>query len=75
MVLLHIIDGGGVDLSHSVYHVVEREQLISKDEFKNITNGMYRVLAYDIKSNGILELGRTSPAISERIDIDGVGMS
>ncbi len=25
--------------------------------------------------NRILELGRTSPAISERIDIDGVDMS
>ncbi len=75
MVLLHIIDGGGVDLSLSVYRVIEREQLISNDEFRNITNGTYRVLAYDIKSNGILELGQTSPAISERIDIDGVGMS
>ncbi len=31
MVLLHIIDGGGVDLSLSVYRVIEREQLISND--------------------------------------------
>ncbi len=75
MVLLHIIDGGGVDLSLSVYRVIEREQLRSEDQFRNITNGTYRVLAYDIESNGILELGKTSPAISERIDIDGVGMS
>ncbi len=75
VVLLHIIDGGGVDLSHSVYRVVERVQLRSNDEFGNITNGTYKVLTYDIESNGILELGKTSPATSERIDIDGVGMS
>ncbi len=75
MVLLHIIDGGGVDLSLSLYRVIEREKLRSEDEFRNITNGTYRVLAYDIESNGILELGETSPATSVRIDIDGVGMS
>ncbi len=75
MVLLIIIDGGGVDLSLSVHRVVEREQLRSEDEFRNIANGMYRVLANDIEGNGILELGKTSPATSVRIDIDGVGMS
>ncbi len=49
LVLVHnkIIDGGGVDLSLSVYRVVERVQLRSNDEFRNITNGTYRVLAYD----------------------------
>ncbi len=73
MVLLHIIDGGDVDLSLSVYHVVEREQLRSEDQFSNIANGTYR--AYDVESNGILELRKTSPATSVRIVIDGVGMS
>ncbi len=72
--LLHTIDGGGVDLSLSVYRVVERVQLRSEDEFRSITNGTYRVLAYDIEGNGILELGKTSPATSVRIDIDSVGM-
>ncbi len=47
VVLLHIIDGGDVDLSLSVYRVIEREQLRSEDQFRNITNGTYRVLAYD----------------------------
>ena len=73
VVLLHILDGGGVDLSLSRYRVLERVQLRSEDDFSNITNGTYSVLVYDIESNGILELGETSPATSERIDIDGVG--
>ena len=75
MVLLLITEGGGVDLNSSVYHVIERVETKSVNQFGNITSGTYKALAYDIESNGILDLGETSPATSERINIDGVGMS
>ena len=75
MVLLHILDGGGVDLSRSVYRVLERVELTSNNNFRNITNGTYRVLSYDIENDGLLEVGKSSPATSQRINIDGVGRS
>ena len=75
VVLLHIIDGGGVDLGRSVYGVLERVELTSNNHFSNISNGTYRVLSYDVENDGVLELGKTSPATSHRINIDGVGIS
>ena len=75
VVLLHILNGGGVDLSRSVYRVLERVELTSNNNFSNITNGTYRVLTYDVENDGVLELGNTSPATSQRINIDGVGRS
>ena len=75
VVLLHILNGGGVDLRRSVYLVLERVDFTSNNNFNNITNGTYRVLTYDVESDGVLELGKTSPATSQRINIDGVGMS
>ena len=65
------IDGGEVDFDLSVQVAVDR--VISAPSLTNITRGTYTALAYDIERDGLLQLGKNSPATTQRVYVNGTG--
>ena len=63
--------GGEVDFDLSVQVAVDRD--ISAPSLTNITRGTYTALAYDIERDGLLQLGKNSPATSQRVYVNGTG--
>ena len=69
-VMLFIV-GGEVDFDLSLQVAVDRG--ISAPSLTNITRGTYTALAYDIERDGLLQLGKNSPATSQRVYVNGTG--
>ena len=69
-VMLFIVSGE-VDFDLSVQVAVDRD--ISAPSLTNITRGTYTALAYDIERDGLLQLGKNSPATSQRVYVNGTG--
>ena len=69
-VMLFIVDEE-VDFDLSVHVAVDRN--ISALSLTNITRGAYIALAYDIERDGLLQLGKNSPATSQRVYVNGMG--
>ena len=69
-VMLFTVDGE-VNFDLSVQVAVDRD--ISAPSLTNITRGTYTALAYDIERDGLLQLGKNSPATSQRVYVNGTG--